>query len=320
MKYWLRTLILTAVLAALFVGLILISRTAPRTNAPPKANALRLVRIDAADPDIGAEAVVVLRLRDGTVLFQRNAEVLLPIASLTKLMTSLILTELNQPLAFAEFSENAKTAGAPDDKRSDVAVGESVKAEDLLKMMLIASNNDAAYAAAEFAAGLIAPDAGGRFENRLAVFVSRMNERAVVLGMTNTHFSNPAGGDDPENYSSARDLIRLADVITREHPELWTASRTEEALIFGKSGRRHGIVNTNPLLAEFPAIYGSKTGFDDQARGTLLIIYQLARDELVGIVVLKSPDRFQDGRVVIRWLETSFVLESKQFEKRTTKN
>lgn len=311
---------LTAVLAALLAAASLTSRTALRTSAPPKEDIPRLMRINPAEPDVKAEAVMLERMRDGTALFQRNAGEKLAIASLTKLMTSLILAELNRPLAFAEFSKGAKTAGAADDKRSDVAIGEAVKAEDLLKMMLIASDSDAAYAAAEFAGGLIAPDAGVRFEDRIAVFVSRMNERADVLGMSDTHFANPAGRDDPENYSSARDLMRLAGAITRDHPDLWAVSRTEEAFIFGKGGSRHGLVNTNTLLAEFPAIYGSKTGFDDEARGALLTVYQLGRDELIGIVILKSPDRFGDGRQLIGWLEKSFVLESKQAEKQATKN
>lgn len=320
MKYWPRTLILTAALAVFLAAVSLISRTVPRNNITPKADIPRLTRINSADPDVKAEAVMVERMRDGTVLFQRNAEEKLAIASLTKLMTSLVLAELNQPIAFAEFSKDAKSAGASDDKRSDVAIGEMVKAEDLLKMMLIASDNDAAYAGAEFAGGLIAPDAEDRFEDRLAVFVRRMNERAGALGMSDTRFSNPAGMDDPENYSSARDLMRLAGAITHDHPELWAISRTEEAFVFGKSGSRHGLVNTNPLLAEFPAIYGSKTGFDDEARGTLLIVYQLGRDEFIGIAILKSPDRFPDGRQLIRWLEKSFVLESKQLDKRATQN
>ena len=76
------------------------------------------------------------------------------------------------------------------------------------------------------------------------------------------------------------------------------------------AGRRYGIVNTNPLLEEFPAVYGSKTGFDDLARGALLMVYRLSAQEPIAIVVLRSPDRTSDGRAAIRWLESSFMLES----------
>ena len=270
-----------------------------------------LIRVRAGDPELTAEAALAMRIKSGETLYERNAEARLPIASLTKLMSALLLAEQEAPLALVPFSERAKKAGKPEDKRSAVPAGEAIKTEDVIKMLLISSDGDAAWAAAEHtaAAGELAL-AGAGFEERTAAFVSRMNDRAKALGLENTRFANPAGNDNPENYSTARDLARLAAFIAEEWPGLWAASRIQETFVFGASGGRYGLANTNPLLGEYPAIFGSKTGFDDEARGALLLLYQLAPDDLVTLVLLRSRNRIEDGREFIRWLESSFVIES----------
>lgn len=271
-----------------------------------------LIRVRAGDPELTAEAALAMRVKSGETLYERNGETRLPIASLTKLMSALLLVEREAPLAKVIFSERAKGAGKTEDKRSAVPAGEAMKAEDVIKMLLISSDGDAAWAAAEYAA-VAAESALERagFEDRIAAFVRRMNDRAQTLGLANTRFANPAGNDNPENYSTARDLAHLAAFIAEERPELWAASRIQETFVFGASGGRYGLVNTNPLLGEYPAIFGSKTGFDDEARGALLLLYQLAPDDFVALVLLRSRDRVEDGREFIRWLEESFVIESK---------
>ncbi len=311
MNPWLRIAIVLGLLLA-FLSILAFAVHEP-TLAPraTKPKVPRLIQVGEGTLEVTAEAVLVMRLATGEVLFARNPEARLPIASLTKLMTAYLLAEVRQPLARVEFSAEAKAVGAPDDKRSSVPAGELLKVEDLQKLLLISSDNDAAYAAAEFIAGLERGDGGVMsFEERIARFVDRMNEAAAAMELVNTHFANPAGSDDPENFSSARDIGRLAEIITERNPELFTLTRTQELFIFGRDGARYGVVNTNPLLQEFPAIYGSKTGFDDEARGALLLLYQIAPGELINVVLLRAQDRFGDGRALIRWLEGNFVLES----------
>lgn len=261
----------------------------------------------SSDPAVRAEAVLVVRLRNHETLFQRNADLRIPIASITKLMTALAFADAAAPLAPVTISDAAKRVGKEDEKRSVLPAGEAVKAEDLLKLIIASSDSDAAYAAAEYVGGQGAPT-GALFQDTIARFVARMNDRAARLGLANTRFSNPSGMDGPDNFSSAADLVRLAEEIASRHPELWSMSRIQETFIFGKAGTRYGIVNTNPLLAEFPAIFGSKTGFEDEAKGALLLLYQLAPDERIAIVLLRSPDRFADGRALIRWVEGSFAI------------
>ena len=267
-----------------------------------------LARLPGAPlPEVRAEAVAVVRLRGDEVLFAKNAEARLPIASITKLMTALVFADAVEPLTPVAISDSAKRVGEEDEKRSSLPAGERVKAEDLLKLLIISSDGDAAYAAAEYLGGMDAPERM-LFQEKIARFVERMNTRAREMGLANTRFANPSGMDGPENFSSTTDLVRIAREITERHPELWSMSRTQESFIFGGTGKRYGVVNTNPLLAEFPAIYGSKTGFEDKAKGALLMLYQLAPDERIAIVLLRSPDRFADGRALIQWIENSFAI------------
>lgn len=310
MSSWLRITLRIAILLAVLAVSAAISRapTIPHLGTPP---ILKLLRRGTAEPELTAEAVLIERLKNGETLFGRNADARLPIASLTKLMTALLLAEEIEPLAEVEFSSSAKEIGAADDKRSAVLAGERLRAEDVLAMLLISSDNDAAYAVAEHVAARRRPELrSATFPERISAFVGLMNERAAELGLANTHFANPAGRDHPENFSSARDLGRLAAFIARERPALLAASRTRETFVFGARGRRYGLVNTDPLLGEFPALYGSKTGFEENAKGALLLLYQLAPDDPMAIVLLRSSDRFGDGRSAIGWLESGFMLES----------
>ncbi len=310
MAQWQRSFILVGVLIAIFLAAAAVSRESALPGREAESNIPRFIRVGTGEPAIRADAVLVKRMKSGEVLFERNAGERLPMASLTKLMTALLLVELGEPLALVEFSEAAKSALQPDDKKSSVRAGDNLRAEDILKLLIISSDSDAAYAAAEHVAIAEQPllrDAS--FRERLDFFAALMNERARALGLSDTQFSNPTGNDDPAQFSTAHDLARLAGIIVASHPELWTFSRTQELFVFGRDGERYGVVNTNPLLAEYPAIYGSKTGFDDEAKGTLLLLYQIAPGDLVASVLLSSPDRFSDGRALIRWLEASFQFE-----------
>ena len=299
-------------LILLLSGVSLLSPTPTLLSIQGGEKIPRLIKKADTTPDLFGEAIIIKRLKSDEILFERNAGQKLPIASLTKLMSALILAELAEPLAEMEFSENAQLVGQPDDKRSQTEAGERFKTEDIIKMMLVSSYNDAAYAAAESVAVSKRPELDSKpFEERIAFFVELMNQQAKALGLANTHFANPAGSDDPNNFSTAEDIAALSKFINGTHPELWASSRIQETFVFGKKNRRYGLVNTNPLLKEYPSIYGSKTGFEDRAQGALLILYQIARQDNVVIVILRSKDRFRDGASAIQWLESNFMISSR---------
>lgn len=297
--------LLLAVSAAAFS--FLAKHTAPGLSSPSAPEITPLAQKGIPAPEISARAVFVVRLSNREILFKRDADERLPVASITKLMTAYLIAERVPPLAFVRFEREAKNIGSADDKRSALAAGESVTGENVLKLLLISSDSDAAYAGAAYVGGL--DDPSRPFPERIQKFVAMMNAAAKEIGLGNTHFANPAGTDDPGNYSSARDVAALAGEITRRHPELWLLSRDREAFIFGKNGARYGIVNTDILLEEFPAIYGSKTGLDDIAEGALALVYHLSGREPLAIILLKSPERFEDGRRLINWIEANFVIQ-----------
>lgn len=308
---WTRTLALLLILGGVLIGLAGLSDEAVLRSEPSRHDVPRLMRRSNGMPAIAAEAALIQRLRNGEVLYERNADALLPIASLAKVMTALLFAEAADPIEPVLFSGDAKRAGRPDDKRSSVPAGERLKAEDVLAFMLSASDSDAAFAAAEYVVLRQQSElAAAPFGERIAAFVELMNRRAGEIGLVGTRYGNPSGSEESENISTARDLMRLAGYIMQIRPELWAASRTREGFAFGAGGRRYSFVNTDPLLGEFPAIFGSKTGFNDSAKGALLLVYRIGPEEPIVIVLLRSGDRFGDGRAAIQWLESSFVLES----------
>lgn len=257
----------------------------------------------ASPAGLSAEAYVV-RLAGAVspLIVQRSAKRMAP-ASLTKLMTALIAREMLASRDGVVFSSDAK---ATEERRSDVAVGEAFARDDVVRMTLMESDNDAALALAE-AVGAKAGKIG--FGKRIGFFVRLMNERAASLAMADTQFENPAGLDAPGHTMSAMDLARLAEYILARDPALMAVTRDREEEIFSLQSKKHTIQNTDVLLNEFPALAGGKTGFTDNAQGALLLLYPVRykdAQKIAVIVLLKSEDRFGDGRKMIQFLEQNF--------------
>lgn len=252
-------------------------------------------------PELNAHAYLV-RLVGSTQVFAKRREFKpVPPASLIKLLTAVIAQESLPKTIWITFSEDARNV---EEKRSNALTGEAFLRDDTLRLVLIESANDAARAISETVAG----GAGTTFQERLEAFAALMNEKAKNLGMKNSVFSNPTGLDpessDEPQYSTAEDLARLAEYIEYEHPRLWEISRTAETVVYSDASKEYRIKNTNELLGEFPGILGGKTGFTDEARGTLIFLYPFRSDRVAIVVLLGSEDRFGDGRKVIQWLET----------------
>lgn len=257
---------------------------------------LPLKKIDyVPEPSVSASSMLVTRIDTEEVLYQKNADEKRAIASLTKLMTGVLLFEHTDPLALITFGEDAKKLNDSTAKKSEVPAGETVKAEDAAKLLIVESDNDAAFAIA----GAFSP---------VADFVRAMNQKAAEIGMLQTHFANPAGLDDPQNYSTARDLTQLVRYAYEKYNNLWSVSRIAAGTIIGVSGKEYHFINTNQLLKELPdKIYGGKTGMTDEAQGALILLYQPMPREIVSIVILGSRDRFQDARNIIQWINAAFV-------------
>lgn len=296
---------LLSLLALLFLSmLILFSVTGKQEEtrlSSPRALSLL--------PQLRAEAYLVRFAEDDVMpLASRRAGKRLAPASLTKIMTALVARALLAADERIVFSQDAKNV---EEHQSDAAAGEVFSRDDTVRMALMASANDAALALAE-AVGKKFGRIG--FADRVGFFVQSMNRSAEALGLRDTHFENPVGLDAAGHATSAADLARLVAYTLRRDPELLAMTRDLSREVFSMQSKRHTITSTNELLKEFPALRGGKTGFTDEAKGALMLLYPVkgfvrgsspAEGETAIIVILKSEDRFGDGRKIIAWLEAN---------------
>ena len=219
-------------------------------------------------------AGLLFNLTTGQVLWQRNAYVRLPIASLTKMMTALLAVTsapANAPVLITKQAVNM-----PGSKVGVLPLGRHVPLESLLYGLLLPSGNDAAVALAQHVAGTV---------NR---FVVRMNEQAAKLGLGCTRYSSPSGFYDGGNFSCAADLAVLAHV-DMEQPRIAGVVRTYEAILpFPIKGGKLYLLNNNPLLIyKYPGVTGMKTG-QTEAAGRCLVATAERRGVRLGVVILNS--------------------------------
>jgi D-alanyl-D-alanine carboxypeptidase (penicillin-binding protein 5/6) len=210
------------------------------------------------------------------VLYEHESGKRLSPASLTKIMSALVILEKGRLDEQATISQNA--ARAPK-THLRLRTGEVFRLEDLLKAMLIVSANDACLAAVEHVGG---------DEER---FVMMMNAKAAELGLGDTHFSNGCGFDGPDHYSTAEDLAKLSEVAM-QNPVFRDLVRAERDLIMPISGHRPYLLhNTNRLLGRIPGVEGVKTGFTSKAGRCLIAKVSQNGSDLL-IVILNSNRRW----------------------------
>jgi D-alanyl-D-alanine carboxypeptidase (penicillin-binding protein 5/6) len=215
---------------------------------------------------------------DGRPLWAGQPDARLPMASLTKLMTALLVAEAGAPDTPVATSA---AAAAETGTRLGLRAGERVRRGDLLAAMLVRSANDACRALA---------DALGGDEAR---FVARMNARAAELGLTDSHFTNACGHDADAHYASARDLARLAHAALAQAPIAELVARPGYAFT-SLDGRRHALRSTNALLAGLDGARGVKTGSTPAAGRCLIALVE--RDGVqVLAVLLHAPERWWDS-------------------------
>jgi serine-type D-Ala-D-Ala carboxypeptidase (penicillin-binding protein 5/6) len=232
-------------------------------------------------------------LDTGEVLWRRVPDRVLPIASLTKMMTALLVVDRAPPDAKVRVTKEALAY-----KGSAVGVlpkGKRIKLETMLNGLLLPSGNDAAIALAQ------------RMSGTVAGFVERMNERAGDLGLACTRFSSPDGFDNAGNHSCAIDLAELARAVL-DQPRLARIVRRRRAVLpFPIKGGRIYLNNNNPLLRTgYPGTIGIKTGYTDAA-GRCLVGAARRNGRRLGVVLLHSPD---PGRQATQLLNRGFAARS----------
>jgi D-alanyl-D-alanine carboxypeptidase (penicillin-binding protein 5/6) len=233
-----------------------------------------------------ASAAIVVNAADGHVLYEQNADMPIPPASITKILTLYLVYEAihegrAHPWSMVPISTSAATTGGT---RMLIRAGTQVPLQELIKGMAVDSGNDACVAAAEHVAGSVAE------------FVARMNHRAAELGMTHSHFENPHGLPAGGQFTTARDMARLSLAYLRRFPEsldihsmrCYTYNRVTQ-------------VNRNRLLGSCPGVDGIKTGWI-VASGYNLVATAKRGDARLITVVMGAPTpaaRLEQSRSLI---------------------
>ena len=253
---------------------------------------LILLPLRAEAVTVSATAAVVMEVDTGRILYEKSGDRCMSIASTTKLMTALVALEHCRMQDTVTVTQDHMAEGSS----MYLKPGETVTVESLLYGLMLCSGNDAALALAEHCAGSVEQ------------FVAWMNDKARLLGMSNTSFANPNGLDDPHHYSTARDMAILAARAAQE-PTLMRICSTVTASTGGRSMENH-----NRLLRSLSGCIGMKTGYTGDAGRTLVTCVR--RDgHLLVAVTLQDGNDWADNRALY---EESFALLSTAEDELTT--
>jgi D-alanyl-D-alanine carboxypeptidase (penicillin-binding protein 5/6) len=262
----------------------------PVEAADPGRPPLRLKLSGTADPirlrfHQQPRSGLLFDLDTGEILWRRLPDRVLPIASLTKMMTALLVVKRERPTDKVRVTKEALAY-----KGSAVGVlprGKRIKLETMLNGLLLPSGNDAAIALAQRVSGTVGK------------FVTRMNEQARSFGMACTHYTSPDGFEDAGNHSCASDLAGLARAVLDQPRLARIVKRRQAVLPFPIKGGRISLFNNNPLLRTgYPGTIGVKTGFTNAA-GRCLVAAAQRGGRRLGVVLLHSPDPGRQARVLL---------------------
>lgn len=252
----------------------------------------------------GAHSSLILDVDSGTILHYYNGRERRSIASLTKLMTAVVVLEnikdLNEEVAIDEeavYSEGTRV-GCPRSGycvSNRLKVGEKMSVENLLKAILMNSANDAAIA--------LAKHISGTEKN----FVELMNKKAHELGLRDSNFCTASGleidGEESECYSSAYDIARVA-AYSMKYDLIWEIMRLPNNLVVYSSDGKysHEIINTDIIMDQVSGFLGGKTGFTPMAGHSLLMAAtDPGKKHKIISVVLDDPYRWQDIKTMVNW-------------------
>ena len=241
-------------------------------------------------PDVNAVSAILVDAVSGQVLYAKNADARRPMASTTKIMTALLFCESVKP---GEIITASPKACQVKESSLHLKPGEKLTSHDMLCALLMRSANDGCVAAAEYVAG------------SEAAFVERMNLKAAQLGATNTHFMNPHGLQNPQHYTSARDLALIARAAMQEE-RIRDVVRTEKCKIVRSMNTRDVTMrNHSHFLGHYEGADGVKTGWTIPAGHCYVGSATRNGWQLIS-VVLKSPNYVHETAEMMNFGFTNF--------------
>ena len=250
---------------------------------------------DPAKLQLASVHALVMDVDTSEILFERNPDAVVPIASVTKMMTAMVvLDDVNNALLDEWIAVDVSQTIELSNVFSHVRIGSQLRRRDMLLLALMASENRAAATLAH------------HYSGGYDAFIKAMNNKAQALGMSNSHFVEPTGLS-PENVSTPRDLARLIQASAR-YPLIAQLSTTpKKDVVFRAPRHARAFYNTNPLVrVDHWSIDTSKTGYINQA-GRCLVLQAKIQKRHVAIVLLDSYGKrshIGDASRVRRWLET----------------
>jgi D-alanyl-D-alanine carboxypeptidase (penicillin-binding protein 5/6) len=259
----------------------------------------------SSDPALKSQQAILMDAETGAVLYQRNADELVPPASMSKLMLLIMMFmalrrgELKLDAEFLMSEYAWRTGGAPSRTSAMfVPLGKTAKVEELLKGIIVQSGNDAAISVAENMLG------------SEALFAEAMTEEARRLGLKKSVFKNATGLPHPQHLMTVREIAMLARHIIKVYPEYYPMFAQKEFFY-----RHHKFYNRNPLLGLVPGVDGLKTGYvKDAGYGLVASAKQDNRRLIIAINGAATPEeRRDDGRRLLEWGFKNFS-EAKLFD------
>ncbi len=278
--------VLLGVLSALFL-----KNFAKEIQITQKAQEIKAERYNTYFNEIKlvADSTYIYDFSKNEVIFKKNEDKVLPIASLTKIMTARTFLDNFKNVDSIVINEDSLKQYGDE----GLYASEKWKVEDIIKFMLSASSNDIAQALYDYSksAGLD--------------LVGEMNAKAKRLGYTNTHFYSPSGLDardgTPTSFSTCADVTRMLFDTYSLYPWSFDDTTKLQTILYSMDGNRKDVKNTNVVVDEIPGILASKTGFTESAGGALVTLFKATNGDMVSACVLGSTknDRFNDMLTIV---------------------
>ena len=257
----------------------------------------------AVELDIAGKSALLMDIATGTVLYEKDPHAKLAPASVTKVMTMLLIMESidSGKIGWEDTVTASENAAAKGGSQIYLKVGETMSVSDMVKSIAVSSANDCACAMAEHIAG------------SEAAFVDMMNRRAKELGMNDTNFVNCTGLDDDPNakdhLTSAHDIVIMSRELMKHHPDI---KKYTTIWMDTVRGGAFGLANTNKLVRFYPGATGLKTGFTSQAGYCLSSTAEREGLGLIAVVMgaATSQDRFAACKSMLDYGFANYALVS----------
>lgn len=251
--------------------------------------------------ETNAKSSVLIETSSMTILSEQAKDIELPPASMTKMMTLLLVMERldDNKISLEDMVPVSKNASAMGGSQVYLEEGVSYKLETLLKSVAIASANDAAVALAEYIAG------------STTEFVRLMNEKVSLLGLKHTNFKNVHGLDEEGHYSSSYDMAVIGSELLK-HERILNYTKIYEDYVEHPNGNKTWIVNTNKLINYYEGVDGLKTGFTNNSGYCITVTAKRGNMRLISVVMGESDNKIrnQDIMTLLNYGFSNFKLET----------